>query len=157
MQEQKKSLGCFLCGVENPHGMKLTWFSDFEQGVVWTDVEVAPYYNGYPGVTHGGIVAALLDETSFRAIALEEKERFLTDERVFVTGSLNIHYHKPTPTGQPLRVVGWIKRAGAKRYETLAEIRLPDGTVTASCRALIMKPADDFGDQTGFSSDWPVD
>lgn len=157
MQEQKNSLGCFLCGVENPHGMKLTWFSDFEQGLVWTDVKVAPYYNGYPGVTHGGIVAALLDETSFRAIALEEKDKFLTDDRVFVTGSLNIHYHKPTPTGQTLRVVGWIKRAGDKRYETMAEIRLPDGSVSASCRALIMKPANDFGEKNDSSSNWPVE
>ena len=146
MKEQTKSQQCFLCGVENPHGMHLTWFSDYENGLVFTDLEIPDYYNGYPGVTHGGIVAALLDETSFRAIALEEKDAFLVD-RTFVTGTLNIKYRKPTPTEQKLRVLGWIKRAGKSRYETAAEIRLPDGTVTASCNALIMEA------QNGISQD----
>ncbi|HWP97842.1 MAG TPA: PaaI family thioesterase [Syntrophomonadaceae bacterium] len=154
MNEQPNSRCCFLCGVENRQGMRLTWFSDFEQGVVWTEVEIAPFYNGYPGVTHGGIVAALLDETSFRAIALEEKDSFLLDN-LFVTGSLNIHYHHPTPTGQLLKVVGWIRRAGKSRYETAAEIRLADGTVTAECKALVLQPPGSFAEEVGFSSEWP--
>lgn len=153
MHEQPNSHCCFLCGVDNQHGMKLTWFSDFDAGLVWTDVEIAPYYNGYPGVTHGGIVAALLDETSFRAVALKEKDHFLMDS-LFVTGNLNIHYHSPTPTGRLLKVVGWIRRAGQSRYETAAEIRLADGTVTADCRALVLKTPQSFNDEVGFN-DWP--
>lgn len=156
MQEQPRSRGCFLCGLENKKGFQLTWFSDYGQNQVWTELEVEPFYNGYPGVVHGGIVAALLDETSFRAIALEEKENFLIS-RLFVTATLNIQYRRPTPTGQTLRVVGWIKRMAHNSYETLAEIRLQDGTVTASCRALIMQPSEDFAQETSFASDWVID
>ncbi len=147
MFEQPNSQGCFLCGVENDRGMKLTWFTDYERNLVFTEVQVADFYNGYPGVTHGGIVAALLDETSFRAIALEEKDAFLVD-KIFVTGSLSIQYRRPTPTGEKLQVVGWIKRAGKSRYETAAEIRLEDGTVTATCKALVMQAQNGFVDET---------
>lgn len=155
MHEQPKSRDCFLCGVENLQGMGLIWYSDYDDGLVWTNVEIASYYNGYPGVAHGGIVAALLDETSFRAIELQEKDRFLVD-RLFVTAKLNIQYHLPTPTVDKVKVVGWIKKAKQKHYETIAEIRLPDGTVTARCQALIMQPPQSFREESGFPTNWAV-
>lgn len=155
MHEQPKSHECFMCGVENKQGMRLIWYSDYEDGLVWTNVEIAHYYNGYPGIAHGGIVAALLDETSFRAIELQEKDRFLVD-RLFVTAKLDIQYHRPTPTVDKVRVVGWIKNAGQKYYETAAAIRLLDGTVTAQCKALIMQPPHNFKEESGFPSNWAL-
>jgi hypothetical protein len=36
--------------------------------------------------------------------------------------------------------VGWVERDDARRSVTASEIRLPDGEVTASCKALIARP-----------------
>jgi len=155
MKEQPKSQDCFLCGMNNQQGMRLTWYSDYEAGLVWTNAEIAGYFNGYPGVAHGGIVAALLDETSFRAIELDEKEQFLM-ERLFVTAKLDIKYHHPTPTDERLKIVGWIIKADSQSFHTAAEIRLPDGTVTARCKALIVQPPHNFREKSGFPSNWSV-
>lgn len=150
MERQPSSRTCFGCGLENEMGLKSVWYSDFEKNQIISQVEIAEYFHGYPGISHGGIVAALLDETSFRAIILEEKDRFLVD-RLFVTGNMKITYLQPTPTCQPLTVVGWINEKSSKKYVTAAEIRKADGTVTASCTATIVQPPDGFDKKFGIS------
>jgi len=138
MNKQPNSRFCFLCGIENDHGLHLSWYNDEENEMVRTKLVVPDYYCGYPGITHGGIVSALLDETSYRAIMFKDGEAFMVD-RFYVTANMNIRFRRPTPTGQPLTVVGWIELAKNNRVRVAAEIRLEDGTVTASCEALMAK------------------
>lgn len=53
---------CFGCGPKNPAGLKLQFTeSNGELHASWLPSE---FYQGYPGVLHGGITAALLDETA---------------------------------------------------------------------------------------------
>ncbi len=66
-------------------------------------------YQGYPGVVHGGVVAAMLDEVMARTQMGEYPPRFM------FTARLNVRYHKNVPTGQPLRIVG---KAGTSRERT---------------------------------------
>ena len=67
---QPTSLGCFGCGRENPFGLHLEWFNNYEKQEVETTFELDDKYCSYPGTVHGGIVATILDETSGRAILL---------------------------------------------------------------------------------------
>ncbi len=62
MEKQPSSRFCFLCGRQNPVGLKITWYSDHSQRQVRATVTVPEHFNGYPGVVHGGIVAAILDD-----------------------------------------------------------------------------------------------
>ena len=48
-------------GPENPHGLGATFYDDGRQ--VWTEVSPAEHHQGWPGVLHGGVVTAILDET----------------------------------------------------------------------------------------------
>ncbi|MGQ9620101.1 MAG: PaaI family thioesterase [Bacteroidales bacterium] len=51
---------CFGCGPNNPAGLKLEFMENKEElHSFWQPSE---YYQGYPGVLHGGIIATLLDE-----------------------------------------------------------------------------------------------
>jgi len=52
---------CFGCGVANNIGLKLrfTDHGDFIQA----EWQPLAHYQGYPNILHGGIIAALLDET----------------------------------------------------------------------------------------------
>ena len=59
MRKQPNSRMCFLCGRENPIGLKLDFYEDPERGQVRGDFTVSEDYQGYPGVVHGGIVAAV--------------------------------------------------------------------------------------------------
>lgn len=63
---QPNSRHCFVCGVENPHGLHLT-FKQTAPDEVTVEYTVPEHFQGYPGVVHGGIVAAMLDEVAGRA------------------------------------------------------------------------------------------
>ncbi len=132
---QPTSRYCFVCGRENPASLHARWTNDPEARRVRSVVTVAEEYNGYPGIVHGGVVAALLDETAGRALMLDGDF-----ERLWVTVKLEVSYRRPTPTDVPLMVEGWVVRDDARRSLTAAEIRLPDGELTASCKALIARP-----------------
>lgn len=94
------SRNCFICGVENPVGLKLNFYL-VEPGVVETEYTAPSHFEGYPGVLHGGIIASILDETSGRAFGPSvENPRFM------FTAKLEVTYRKPVPIGEPLRIVG---------------------------------------------------
>jgi uncharacterized protein (TIGR00369 family) len=135
MDKQPSSRACFLCGRDNPVGLHMAWYNDDAAGQIRAEVIVPARYNGYPGIVHGGIVAAILDETSGRAVLLEGSA-----ENLMVTAKLEVRYRRPTPTETPLAAVGWVVTPGRNRAEVAAEIRLPDGTVTAECRAVVLRP-----------------
>jgi len=132
---QPSSRSCFVCGRENLLGLKARFVGDPATGEVRTTVVVPEAMNGYPGTVHGGILGALLDETAVRTGLLDGGF-----DDLMVTGRLTVTYKRPTPTETPLTVVARLgKRAGTRATAT-AEIRLPDGTVSASAEVLLLKP-----------------
>ena len=61
LTKQPNSRMCFACGLENPFGLHLHFY-DNSQDEVYADFTIAPEHQGYPGVVHGGVTAAILDE-----------------------------------------------------------------------------------------------
>ena len=141
MLKQPTSRTCFLCGRDNHNGLKLKWYNNKELNQVETYVTIPEHFNGYPQVAHGGIVAAILDETSGRAIMLDEDF-----DNLFITLRLNVTYRKPTPTNVQLKVIGWIEKKGKRKVEVAAKILLPDETICAECQAIVIKPTGDIAD-----------
>ena len=139
MRRQPNSRMCFLCGRDNPIGLKLAFYEDTEAKQVQVDFTVPDEYQGYPGIVHGGIVAAVLDETSGRAVMVNG-----SDDTLMATLRLTIRYRHPTPTETPLKAVGWVERMGGRGARVAAEIRLPDGTVTAECETLLANVPEEF-------------
>ena len=135
MSRQPTSRSCFVCGRENPVGLKVKWDQDPEAGEIRGTVTVPGHFNGYPGVTHGGIVGALLDETAGRAILMDGGF-----DDLMVTAKLEVVYRRPTPTDVPLLVVGRLVRRSGTRARAESELRLPDGTVTARATVLLARP-----------------
>ncbi|HRI86823.1 MAG TPA: PaaI family thioesterase [Candidatus Hydrogenedentes bacterium] len=82
------SRSCFVCGEENIAGLQLRFFVEGDR--VKTLFNPKAHHCGYMNVVHGGIVAALLDETiawaANRALA-----------RMTVTAELNLRYLRPVP------------------------------------------------------------
>lgn len=130
---------CFVCGRENPCGLKLKFYEDSEGRVVRAEFVVPEAYQGYPGVVHGGVVAAILDEIAGRAVMLHKDH-----ETFMVTLRLTVRYRKPTPVGVPLIAVGWVEQIGGAGAKVAGQIRLPDGTVTAEGEALLATAPDEF-------------
>jgi acyl-coenzyme A thioesterase PaaI-like protein len=138
-QRQPTSRSCFVCGRENPVGLKIHWLQDAAKREIRGTVTLPDHFNGYPGVAHGGIVGAVLDETAGRSI--------LTDggfDELMVTAKLEVVYRRPTPTGVPLIAVGRLLRRTESRAEAEAELLLPDGTVAARASVLLARPPEEI-------------
>ena len=104
---------------------------------VTAEYTVPERYQGYPGVVHGGITAAMLDETAGRSMTAEDDHRF------FMTLKLEVKYRQQVPIETPLKIIGRLLQVRGRRAVTHGEILLPDGTVAAEAEALMIElPAD---------------
>lgn len=147
---QPTSLGCFLCGKDNPIGLHMKWVEDRENKTVTAEVIIPETMRSYPGITHGGIVATLLDETAGRAALLTNEY-----SNLMVTLKLEVVYKQVTPTNTPLKVVGRIRKPGASKAIVEAEVVLPDGTVSAAATAIVMRPKQSlFGSHPHEEAEW---
>lgn len=135
MEQQPSSRTCFVCGRQNDFGLKMIWHNHPEKNQVIGQVTIPEHFNGYPGIAHGGIVATILDETAGRAVMLDGNF-----DNLFVTLKLEVTYRNLTPTNTPLTAIGWITRPGAKTIGVAGELRLPNGSVTAECKAIVVRP-----------------
>ena len=139
MRKQPTSRMCFVCGRQNPVGLKLQFYEDHEANQVKTNLVIPDEYQGYPGVAHGGIVSTVLDEVSGRAVMMEESGR-----QLLATLRMTVRFRRPTPTERPLTAIGWVERTSGVGAKVAGEIRLADGTVTATSTSLLVEPPDDF-------------
>ena len=136
MIKQPNSAHCFVCGLNNALGLKLSFY-ELSTTEVTASYSPPADYEGYPGVLHGGIIAALLDEAGSRAGMIGAHDHFM------VTARLDVKYRRPTPIGQPLTVYGRLVKRSGRRAVAEAELRLPDGTVSVSAELMLADlPAD---------------
>lgn len=108
---------CFICGLENPVGLHLHIF-EVEPGVTESTYTAPEHFQGYPGVLHGGIVGALIDEISSRTHMGSDPN----DPRFMFTAKLEVKYRKNVPVGKPLRIIGKVGKAKARSAEAWAGI-----------------------------------
>ena len=142
MRKQANSRSCFLCGLQNNVSLKMRWYEDHNEQLVRTTVTVPEHFNGYPGVVHGGIVTAILDETAGRSVMLKSGK-----DALMVALKLEVTFRRPTPTETPLNVIGWVIKQSKSRAKVAGEIRLPDGTLTAECQAVVVRPPQEILDR----------
>jgi acyl-coenzyme A thioesterase PaaI-like protein len=122
--KQPNSRMCFVCGLENPAGLHAHFYQLDEYTCLGRFLP-APHHQGYPGRVHGGIVAAMLDETMGRAI--------WSDQTAWgVTAELTIRYKVPTPMGEMLTVVGRITESKGRVFLAEGSLMLADGAVAVT-------------------------
>jgi len=130
MDKQPSSYFCFICGRKNPVGLKMYFYSS-GPGEVTAEYTVSESYQGYPGVVHGGITAAMLDETAGRTVISNGDDQF------FITLKLDIKYRQQVPTETPLKIIGRLTSMRGRRATAHSEIQLSDGAVAAEAEALL--------------------
>jgi acyl-coenzyme A thioesterase PaaI-like protein len=128
---QPNSRSCFVCGLSNQFGLQLR-FDITAPGEVTSLFTVPERYQGFPGVVHGGIVAAMLDEVCARAHIGIDPPRFM------YTARLEVRYRKNVPVEQPLRIVGTALKSKSRIATSSGVIYSPDGEVLAEADALLV-------------------
>ncbi|GIK08262.1 MAG: acyl-CoA thioesterase [Anaerolineaceae bacterium] len=142
--KQPNSLQCFVCGLENPIGLHIHFY-ETAPGEVTAEYTAPENYQGYPGILHGGITAAILDEATGRSFMGTDAAA----SQFMYTAELKVKYKKKVPVGQPLKIVG--RRVKRMRWtaEATAAIYDADGELLAEAAAILVNlpeqpPAEDL-------------
>lgn len=96
---------CFACGPDNPIGLHLHFDRATDSDGVVARFALAPEYQGWRGVAHGGIVMALLDEAMAYAAGFAGHRG--------VSAAVKVRFRKPVPLEVPLEARGrvtWQRR-----------------------------------------------
>jgi acyl-coenzyme A thioesterase PaaI-like protein len=129
---QPNSQYCFVCGVANPVGLHLH-FEQTQPGEVIAEVTLPAHFQGYPGITHGGIIAAMLDEVAGRShMVSPDQPNFM------FTARLEVRYRKNVPTLQPLRLVGTAGERKGRMAQAKSAIYNMDGVLLADADAVLV-------------------
>ena len=149
--KQPNSNHCFVCGRENPFGLHLEFY-ETTPGEVVVEYTVPEQFQGYPGVVHGGVVAAMLDEVTGRVHMGGYPPRFM------FTARLDIHYRKNVPTGKPLRIIGHAGKSRERTATATGQIFGPDGELLADAEAVLVNVPEGMVDNVDLETiGWKVD
>ena len=151
MQLQPNSRHCFVCGIENEYGLHLRFF-ETEEGAVIVETTVPNRFEGYPGIVHGGIVAALVDEALGRVhMGPADNPRFM------FTAKLEVQYRKPVPTEKPIRIVAHGVKSKRRSATSKAEVFGPEGELLAEADAVLINVPEDTVENADLESlGWKV-
>lgn len=111
-----------------------------DDGRIRGRVRVPRDQEGGPGVVHGGIVVAVLDEACAHVA--------LAAGRLVVTGRLEVRFRHPVPVEHDLRVRAWANgRRDDGRWQLCAEIVLParDVVLASASGLFVERDPDHFG------------
>src|SRR5512145_2729785 len=116
-KRQPNSRYCFICGMENPVGLHLHIY-ETAPGEVESSYIAPDHFQGYPGVLHGGIVAALIDEISGRAHMGSDP----MNPRFMFTAKLEVRYRRNVPIGKQLKIIGKAGKSKSRSAEAWAGV-----------------------------------
>ena len=144
---------CFICGLENPIGLHLHIY-ETEPGAVESTYIAPDHFQGYPGVLHGGIVGALIDEISGRALMGSDP----MNPRFMFTAKLEVKYRKNVPTGRLLKIMGKALKTKSRSAEAWAGIydAETDELLAEGTTLLMNVPPEQFNRSTLTELGWKV-
>jgi len=128
--EVRRDNRCFVCGQDNPHGLRLA-FAYPEAGRAETELVIPERFSGWERLTHGGLLATLLDEAMAHACISREGNA--------VTVELTVRFLKPVEVGQSVRVSGRVLEVKGRVVETEAEVLGPQGQAVAKARGRFLR------------------
>jgi acyl-coenzyme A thioesterase PaaI-like protein len=109
---------CYGCGRLNEHGLQIKTYWDGEESV--STFTPRDYHIAVPGYVYGGLIASLIDchgTGTAAAAAYRAADRAMDTEPPmrYVTASLHVDYHRPTPMGVPLEIRGQVKEIKGRK------------------------------------------
>ena len=144
----------FVHGLRNPAGLHVQY--RLERGVAPPDADPAgvlvtagwtadAQHMGFPGIAHGGLVGAILDDAIGRVAALRH--------RWVVTGRLEVRYRSAAPIGVPLRIEAWTTRWQRRQVSGRARMLTPEAEVVAEASGIYLPVSPELERQMVAS--WP--
>jgi acyl-coenzyme A thioesterase PaaI-like protein len=101
---------CFVSGPWNPMGIGIRVHRDGDEAVA--SITLGPAYEGAPGRSHGGIVAAIFDDVLGCILRFVGQPAY--------TGELKVRYQAPTPIGIPLTFRARLLQVDGRKIDAVA-------------------------------------
>ncbi|MCW2599339.1 MAG: Thioesterase superfamily protein [Frankiales bacterium] len=111
---------CFGCGPESEFGLRAVARKVGEE--IHASYTFSPKHSGAPGIVHGGIVAALVDDVCGFLLFVVRKPA--------VTRTLEVEYLKPVLVGVQYDLVAKLDRVEGRKLFVSCEGRSPEGELT---------------------------
>lgn len=137
MNKQPNSNNCFVCGRNNPRGLYMSFYDNGEDEVE-SHYSVPKCFEGYPGIVHGGVQAAILDEIVGRVSLIEDFHAFMMSVR------LDVKYRHPVPVEEPLHIVAKREVIRDRYARATGMIYLADGTLASEASLKLIQIPDEF-------------
>lgn len=132
------SRGCFVCGQENPVGLKVQ-FARTSEGVR-TSLRPSSAFQGFDGVLQGGVSAGLMDDAMWYAV-------FAATGVMTMTAELTVRYKAPVPVETDLTVTANLGEQRRSLFFCNAAIHGPDGRLLAEASGKFLPAPQTLVDQ----------
>lgn len=111
-----------MCGTENHSGLGLSFYDDAND-TVESVFKIRDEFQGYPGISHGGILATILDEVIGRVAMIGDHHRFM------MAVNMKVQFRNPVPVDTTVRAQGKLIKLKGRICKAHGQIFLPDGRV----------------------------
>lgn len=123
---------CYGCGGRNPEGLHIEF--EVEGRRVTGRFTARESHVGFPGVAHGGIAAAVLDEAMGWAMYAAGAWA--------MTARMEVKYRRPLPLGREVIVKGEVVRERGRVLDAAAQIIDAAGVLVEAKGMFVRLPAD---------------
>ncbi len=129
---------CLVCGQANTLGIRLRFHRlrdlDGRPVGVRSETAVPAHLQGFDGLLHGGVIAALLDDAMWWAV-------YARHGVITVTADMQLRFRRPIPITMQLRLEG-IAAERRRIYAAAGRILDPEGQVLAEASARFVASPD---------------
>ena len=125
--------GCFACDPSNKRGLRMKFFADDNSNEVFVKMNLEKHFAGFPGILHGGIQCALMDEVAFWTM-------FDKLKKIGFTAKIEIDYQRKVETLKEIEIRGKIGEIKNRRVVVDVKILDESKNVTASSQVTYLIP-----------------
>ena len=132
---------CFGCGSDNPIGLKLSYRIEGENVV--TDFVPQEEHQGWPGITHGGIITSLLYEVM-------ENYPYQNGIVAMMKG-METRFRRPINTWQKITAKSWLVKESGRMLKIGGNLTDDDDVLLAQGEADLLVLREDQIERLGIS------
>lgn len=121
---------CFGCGPDHPTGLHVEMFGSASTTRVRGSFLVTEHHQGAPGLAHGGVISAAVDEAMGFLLWLIAHPA--------VTAHLEVDFRRPVPVGDRLELEGAAERIEGRKIYAGMTGRV-NGEIAVEAKALFLK------------------
>jgi uncharacterized protein (TIGR00369 family) len=137
MKEFRDYPNCFICGKDNPIGLKIEF--EMKDGKATGEYTPIRHFEGYKDVLHGGIISSLLDEVMAYAV--------FSQGLVAVTTHMEVKFRKAAKIGEKLVLEGHIVKDRGKLILVEGNVTNQAGEIVAIGKAKFFKVEGEMREQ----------